>query len=191
MVAEKDVLRNQDNYVIIKDRKNFGRKSRRYETMRNRGNELFQFVGGLAMLVVGLFILSQKVVVSSGFFGTGIWFGSFHMNNGLIIIPFIIGIIWMFASGGSFLSKVFTGISVLLIIAAIILSTRFYLVHLTLYEWILILVLIFGGAGLLARVLFAMPGKNRREKEEDQKVIEVQDKMREIEKEIEQMKKGS
>lgn len=37
--------------------------------MKNRGNELFQFVGGLAMLVVGLFILSQKVIVSSGFLG--------------------------------------------------------------------------------------------------------------------------
>lgn len=159
--------------------------------MKNRGNELFQFVGGLAMLVVGLFILSQKVIVSSGFFGTGIWLGNFHMSNGLIMIPFIIGIVWMFASGGSFWSKVFTVVSVLLIIAAVIISTRIYLAHLTLYEWILILVLIFGGAGLLARVLFAMPGKSRREKEDDQKVIEVQDKMREIEKEIEQIKKGS
>lgn len=112
------------------------------------------------------------------------------MNNGLIMIPFIIGIVWMFASGGSFLSKIFTVIRVLLIITAIILSTRIYLVHLTLYELILILVLIFGGAGMVARVLFAMPGKNRREKE-DQKVIEARDKMREIEKEIEQIKKGS
>lgn len=113
------------------------------------------------------------------------------MSNGLIMIPFIIGIVWMFASGGSFWSKVFTVVSVLLIIAAIIISTRIYLAHLTLYEWILILVLIFGGAGLLARVLFAMPGKRRCVKEEDQKVIEVQDKMREIEKEIEQIKNGS
>lgn len=159
--------------------------------MKNRGNELLQFVGGLAMLAVGLFIFSQKVIVSSGFFGTGIRLGNFHMNNGLIMIPFIIGIVWMFASGGSFWSKVFTVTSVLLIIAAIILSTRIYLERLTLYEWVLILVLIFGGTGLAARVLFVIPRKNRYEKEEDQKVIEAQDKMREIEKEIEQIKKGS
>ncbi len=157
--------------------------------MEKKGNELLQFLGGLAMLVVGLFILSQKVVVSSGFFGAGIWFGSFHMNNGLIMIPFIIGIVWMFASGGSFLSKVFTGLGVLLIIVSIIISTRIHLIHLSLYEWILILVLIFGGAGLLARVLFAMPKKNRPEKEEDRKAIEVQDKMLEIEEEIERIKK--
>ena len=104
------------------------------------------------------------------------------------MIPFIIGIIWMFASGGSFLSKVFTGISVLLIIAAIIISTRIYLVHLSLYEWILILVLIFGGAGLLAKVLFVMPAKNRDDKE-DRRVIEAKDKMLEIEEEIEQIKR--
>ncbi len=157
--------------------------------MEKKGNELLQFLGGLAMLVVGLFILSQKVVVSSGFFGAGIWFGSFHMNNGLIMIPFIIGIVWMFASGGSFLSKVFTGLGVLLIIVSIIISTRIHLIHLSLYEWILILVLIFGGVGLLARVLFAMPKKNRPEKEEDRKAIEVQDKMLEIEEEIERIKK--
>ena len=35
--------------------------------MKNKGNELLQFAGGFAMLIVGLFILSQKVVVSSGF----------------------------------------------------------------------------------------------------------------------------
>lgn len=156
--------------------------------MKNRGNELLQFLGGLAMLVVGLFILSQKVIVSSGFFGAGIWFGGFHMSNGLIMIPFIIGIVWMFASRGSFLSKVFTGGSVLLIIAAIVLSTRIYLSRLTLYEWALILVLIFGGAGLLARVLFATPGRKQCGKEE-QKAIEVRDKALEIEKEIEQIKK--
>ena len=44
---------------------------------------------------------------------------------------------------------------------------------------------------MAARVLSVMPGKNRREKEEDQKVIEARDKIREIEKEIEQIKKGS
>ena len=185
----KFCLQSMDIWAIIEDEGNGIRNNREVGVfMKNKGNELFQFIGGLAMLVVGLFILSQKVVVSSGFFGAGIWFGNFHMNNGLIMIPFIIGIVWMFASGGSFLSKVFTGISVLLIIAAIIISTRIYLVHLSLYEWILILVLIFGGAGLLAKVLFVMPAKNRDDKE-DRRVIEAKDKMLEIEEEIEQIKR--
>lgn len=78
--------------------------------MKKPGNELLQFLAGLAMLVVGLYIFSQKVMVSSSFFGGGMWLGGFRMSGGIIMIPFIIGIIWMFASGGSFASKVFSGL---------------------------------------------------------------------------------
>ena len=39
--------------------------------MKSAKNELKQFVAGVVMLIVGLFILSQKVVVSSGWFGYG------------------------------------------------------------------------------------------------------------------------
>ena len=53
----------------------------------------------------------------------------------------------MFATS-SFASKVFTAISVILILAAVILNTDIRLVTMSLYEWVLILVLIFGGAGL-------------------------------------------
>ena len=74
--------------------------------MKSAKNELKQFVAGVVMLIVGLFILSQKVVVSSGWFGYGgtIMLGGVRLNSGMIMIPFIIGIIWMFASGASFAS---------------------------------------------------------------------------------------
>lgn len=123
--------------------------------MKKARNELLQFLAGLAMLIAGLFILSQKVMVYSGFFGHGLQIGGFNMSNGLIMVPFIIGIVWMFASGGSLPSKIFTAAGVLIIIIAIIMTTNIRLVQMTLYEWVLILVLIFGGAGLLARILFA------------------------------------
>lgn len=35
--------------------------------MKEAKNELLQFVGGVIMLVVGLYILSQKVMVSSSY----------------------------------------------------------------------------------------------------------------------------
>ena len=82
------------------------------------------------------------------------------------MVPLIIGVVWMFASGGSFVSKVFTVLSVILIIAAIVASTRILLVTITMYEWVLILVLIFGGAGLVAKVLFA---NNKSEKSKKDK----------------------
>ena len=159
--------------------------------MKKPGNELLQFLGGLAMLVVGLYIFSQKVMVSSSFL-SGMRLGSLNMNNGMIMIPLIIGIIWMFASGGSFISKVFTGMSVLLIVAAIVISTNISLVHMSLYEWVIILVLIFGGAGILAKILLASRAADKEEKansgeiEENRKrALDIEKK---IDKEIEQIK---
>lgn len=103
--------------------------------MKEAKNELLQFVGGVIMLVVGLYILSQKVMVSSSYGFFSLWGGRF--SSGLIMVPLIIGVVWMFATGGSFVSKIFTVLSVILIIASIIASTRIWLVSITMYEWIL------------------------------------------------------
>ena len=140
--------------------------------MKEAKNELLQFVGGVIMLVVGLYILSQKVMVSSSYGFFSLWGGRF--SSGLIMVPLIIGVVWMFASGGSFVSKVFTVLSVILIIAAIVASTRIWLVTITMYEWVLILVLIFGGAGLVAKVLFANNKSEKSKKDKsDEKEYEV------------------
>lgn len=160
--------------------------------MRKARNELLQFLAGLAMLITGLFIFSQKVMVSSGFFGYGFRLGGFHVNNGLIMVPFIIGVVWMFASERSFAAKIFTAVGVLIIIVAIIMTTNISLVHMSLFEWGLILVLIFGGAGLLARILFA--GRRVQETEvtdADRRQIEdTSARVRAIEDELENMKRG-
>ena len=81
-----------------------------------------------------------------------------------IMIPFIIGIIWMFASGASFASKLFTALSVILIVASIILNTNIYMVSISMYEWVIMLVLIFGGAGFVAKVLFSDAYKEEKHK---------------------------
>ncbi len=163
--------------------------------MRRAKNELLQFLAGLAMLAAGLFIFSQKVTVSSGFFGYGWRIGGFYMSNGLIIVPLIIGIVWMFATEGSFASKVFTAAGVFLIVIAIIMTTNISLTRMTLYEWVLILVLIFGGAGLLARILFAGPGRradgSARELElVDKELRDKKQQLRAIEDELEDLKRG-
>lgn len=134
--------------------------------MNNRGsakNELLQFLGGLAMLAVGLFLLSERVTVSTSFFSNLHVFGR-HMNTGIVIIPFIIGVVWMFGSNGSLVSKIYTAISVLFIIAMIIMNTNFYMVRISLFEWILMLVLIFGGGTMVARILFTDNKKGKDEK---------------------------
>lgn len=157
--------------------------------MKKAKNELLQLLAGLLMLVAGLFILSQKVMVSSGFFGYGFMLGGIYLGNGLIMVPFIIGILWMFGSGGSFLSKLFTVASVVIIIVAIIMTTNLSMVRISLYEWVLILVLIFGGAGLVARLLFSDRKDAARnadvEKTEEQRRIDaIEEELKRIRKDM-------
>ncbi|MCH5261087.1 MAG: hypothetical protein J1F18_15160 [Lachnospiraceae bacterium] len=159
--------------------------------MKKAKNELLQFLAGLAMLVSGLFIFSQRVTVSSGFFGYGLRIGGFYMSNGLVMIPFIIGVVWMFASEGSFASKAFTVAGVLIIILAIIMTTNIRLVSITLYEWILILVLIFGGAGLLARILFAGRHTSEPSQSPNPRIERTNGRVSTIEDELDRMKKDT
>lgn len=115
--------------------------------------ELGLFLGGLAMLIAGLFFFSQKVLVYSSFFSSGFSIRGFHVRSGMVIVPFVIGIVWMFASPKNFAAKLFLGAATLIIIASVIMSTDFHLMTMTLFDWVLLLVLIFGGLGMIFRVL--------------------------------------
>ena len=164
--------------------------------MKETKNELLQFVGGIVMLAVGLFIFSQKVIVHSSWFGYGGFsVAGIRISSGLVIVPLIIGIIWMFTIGANFASKVFTAFSVLLIIVSVIMSTHIHLSSMTLYEWILLLVLIFGGAGLVAKVLFAGSASDDKKKKSSRKgkgddIDSSFSSVKNIDDELEQMKKN-
>lgn len=133
---------------------------------KKQENELLEFLGGLAMLVVGLYWFSTKVHVSSSFF-SGFALGGFSVNSGMVIVPFIIAVVLCFVKPESFGCKVFLGLAILLIIAAVVASTRMYLSTMSLFEWAGVLVLIFGGAGLLGRILFK-PVKTKDKKNDEE-----------------------
>lgn len=120
---------------------------------KRQQNDLLTFLGGLAMLVAGLYWLTTKVTVSSSFFGGAFSFGGININSGLIVVPFIACIVWLFINPDSFLAKICVGLSVLLIIAAIILNTRLHMRPTSLYEYLIMLVFIFGGGALVLKVL--------------------------------------
>lgn len=134
--------------------------------MKKERNELLEFLAGMAMLVVGLYLLTTRVEVTTGFWGGYISIAGCHVSTGLTVIPFIIGVVWMFVNPDSFAAKLVAGLEVLIIIACIIMSTSMYMRHVTLYEWLLMLVLIFGGGGMVARILFKTPkGYNDKKKD--------------------------
>lgn len=120
---------------------------------KRQQNDLLVFLGGLAMLVSGLYWLTTKVTVSSSFFGGAFSFGGVNINSGLIVVPFIACIVWLFVNPDSVWAKICLGLSVILIIAAIIMSTRLHMRTTTLYEYLLMLVFIFGGGALVLKVI--------------------------------------
>lgn len=119
-----------------------------------KGNPLMQFMIGLIMLVAGGYWFMTSVTVTTGFYG--LTFGDFRINGGLVVVPFIAGIIWIFISD-SIGGKILTVLGLVAIIASVIMSTHFVFERRTLYEYLIMLVLIFGGAGLCMKVLFAKP----------------------------------
>ena len=141
-------------------------KKERNELLGGSYYNVLPFLAGMAMLVVGLYLLTTRVEVTTGFWGGYISIAGCHVSTGLTVIPFIIGVVWMFVNPDSFAAKLVAGLGVLIIIACIIMSTSMYMRHVTLYEWLLMLVLIFGGGGMVARILFKTPkGYNDKKKD--------------------------
>lgn len=135
--------------------------------MKNGRNSLLMFFGGLAMLAAGLYWLFQSVEVHSSFSGGYVRFGGgMNIPQGLVIVPFIVGIVWLFANFDSFGAKILTCIGLLIIVAAIIMSVQFHFVRRSLYEYLIMMVFIFGGAAMVLRVLSYDPNKHDKDKKD-------------------------
>ena len=118
--------------------------------MGKRSDFYLFFWGGLIMMVVGLFFLSQKVTVTNSFWGGGMRLMGMYINSGIVMVPFIFSLIWLFIKT-NMASKVALVLSVILILASLIQSTRFYIQYLSLFDWVVMLVLIFGGMAFIAK----------------------------------------
>lgn len=112
---------------------------------------LFLVIGAI-LLAIGLFILSRKIMVTSGFFGYTLW--GFHMGFGLVIFPLIFGIIWMFYNPKSIWAKILSILGAIFIIVSTIMNTGIHLMAMSLYDYIIIVGMIAAGIGLLFRYYF-------------------------------------
>ena len=74
-------------------------------------NPLITFLAGLALSVTGLYLLFQMVHVNLGF--GGLLLGNHYVSSGIVMIPFIIGIVWIFVNPKSIFAKLLVGIGVL------------------------------------------------------------------------------
>lgn len=119
--------------------------------LRNPGGTpggLGEFLIGLAMAAAGGYMLTSRVSVTTGF-----WHFWGYNAFGLTLVPFIFGILLLFFNGRSVLGWLLLFTGVVLILAGILLNLQIYFGHTSLFELIVMLVLLFGGLGLLARSL--------------------------------------
>jgi len=155
-------------------------------------NPFLQFIIGLAMLVAGGYWFLSTVTVTTGFYG--LTFGNTRISGGLVVVPFIAGIIWLFLNFDSIGAKILTGAGLLIILASVIMSTTFIFQRRSLYEYLIMLVLIFGGGALCAQVLFAKPKENKRPRKKsssnDYEELSPRESFEEIEDELEKLRKN-
>jgi hypothetical protein len=110
------------------------------------------FLGGLAMMVAGGYLLLQQVQVHSGFWH---WFGP--NTFGLTLVPLLVGIGFLFFDGKSFVGWFLTGAGALIIVAGIIANLQIWFRPTSLYNTLIMLGLLAGGIGLVARSLKGKP----------------------------------
>jgi len=109
-----------------------------------------EFLIGLGMAIAGAYLLTNQVIVTSGFWS---FFG--FSAFGLSLIPLIFGIGILFFNGKSVLGWLLTFAGVVIIFAGILSNLHIYFAPTSLFNTILMLVLLAGGIGLIARGLRA------------------------------------
>ena len=107
-----------------------------------------QFFLGLAMAVAGAFLITNQVTVASGFWG---YFGPHTF--GLTLLPLMFGIGLLFFDGKSIIGWVLTLGGAVIICAGVLMNLQIYFRPTSLYNTIIMMVLLAGGLGLVARSL--------------------------------------
>ena len=112
---------------------------------------LAPFLLGTAMSIAGGYLLLNALRVLHGFGGNLYAIGGFSITGGMIMIPFIIGTGIIFYDATKWYGWVLAGGSLLALIIGAIASVRFSFEGMTAFDLIVILVLLFGGIGLVLR----------------------------------------
>jgi len=107
-----------------------------------------QFVMGLAMAIAGGYLLTSQVTVTSGFWA---YFGAHTF--GLTLLPMVIGLGLLFFDGSSGIGWVLTVGGAVVIFVGILMNLRIYFQPTSLFHTLIMLTLLAGGLGLVARSL--------------------------------------
>jgi len=106
------------------------------------------FLLGFAMACIGGFLITHKVTVMGSYWS--FWGGS---SFGITLLPMLFGISILFWNGKSILGWLLTVAGALFIFAGIIANLHIYFQPTSLFETLVMLILLVGGLVLIARAL--------------------------------------
>ena len=108
------------------------------------------FLIGLVMVIAGGYLFLDSVMVTSSF---GSLFGWGYGSFGLTLIPIFAGIGILFFDGKSLWGRLLAGGGIIIICASVISRLTIYFRTTSLFDVLIILTLLAGGIGLIARSL--------------------------------------
>jgi hypothetical protein len=106
------------------------------------------FLIGFAMAVAGGWLLTNQVTVTSGY-----WRVWGYNGFGLSLLPLVVGIGFLFFDGKSIVGWILTLAGAVILFIGILMNLDIYFRPTSLFNTIVMLVLLLGGIGLVARSL--------------------------------------
>jgi uncharacterized protein len=117
---------------------------------------LATFLLGLALLIVGGYLLMDRVSVHGGYWN---WFGSSQSSFGVTLLPLLIGIGVLFYNGKSLLGWFLAGAGALIILAGVIANLQIHFQSTSLFNALIMLGMVMAGLGVMARSLKSVPSE--------------------------------
>jgi hypothetical protein len=118
------------------------------------------FLLGIIMTVVGGYLLMNQVTVHGGFWNFG-FLGGYGRSFGITLLPLLFGIGILFVDGRSFAGRFLTGVGMLIIVTGIIANLDIHFRQTSLFNTLVMLVLLVGGLGLIVRAVLPMEPPRR------------------------------
>ena len=116
---------------------------------------VMRFFVGFGMMIAGGYLFLNSVRVMSGFgFGYGLYsFGGFRVTTGMILIPMLFGIGMIFYNSSNLWGWILALGSLLALSVGLIASVRMHFGGMSLFDLLVILILLVGGLGLFLNSL--------------------------------------
>lgn len=126
----------------------------------SQGGE-WQFLIGIVMMIAGFYLLFNSITIDSRF-GLGMRLygvGGMGITSGMLMIPFIAGVIFIFYNARNPIGWLLSIGSLVAMIVGVLANSQFSFRGMSAFDLIVILVLSFGGLGLFLRSLKHNPLK--------------------------------